>query len=222
MFLLRNCHLKLPNFSLSWYQFIKKQRLRRMKIFFLLISNLDCKGGRGRTIQDNIDITTLTKNPFEVNNCSACKHKFLLPIGMNTHEIIRVNQKVSKEHLTKMQIWSNMPVQKKGAKPWPGKLMSRHLVCMCTKMSCINQINGAGCFKYETACAHAVEQGSDARLLFDRNFQCACVIYKHECSVVYFRHEKKIWCNKDRLKTRRIAMHWSNRSCIVFWGSPRR
>ena len=139
--------------------------------------------GNGK-LQDNVDLTTLNNDSFDTENCVVCRHRFVMPVGMDIHEITRYNTKVSKQHSSKMLDWNNTPIKKKGVKPRPGKGVSQHLACMCCKMTCIDNINGAGCLKCETACANAIEQGSEERPFFDKNFECVCDICMCQCSVV--------------------------------------
>ena len=142
-------------------------------------------------IQDNLDMTTITNDSFDVSNCAYCKHRFVVPIGLEVGEITSHNTKVAKEHNAKMRKWTNTPVKKKGVKPRPNKSISQQLACICTKMNCLDKINGSGCFKCEIACTNAIEQNSDIRPFFDLNFECKCKICICECEVVYFRHEAK-------------------------------
>ena len=90
-----------------------------------------------------------------------------------------------------MKKWVNTATKKRGVKPRPAKSISQHLACICVKMSCMDKIDGSGCFKCEIACTNAINQNSNVRPYFDINFECACKICKCECDVVYFRHEAK-------------------------------
>jgi len=150
-------------------------------------------------IHDNIDLTELTNNSFDMENCGYCQHPFVLPIGTPINEIVKYNSKIAKSHNEKMKVYQNTPVKKRGKKPTADKAMSQHLACMCCKMACIDKTNGAGCFKCETACKKAIESGSNVRPFFDKNFQCTCEIYICECQVVYFRHEAKKLAKARRL-----------------------
>jgi len=142
-------------------------------------------------VQDNLDMTTITNESFDVSNCAYCKHRFIVPIGLQVPEITRHNTKVSKDHCIKMRKWNNTPVKKRGVKPRPEKSLTQQLACICTKMNCLDKVNGSGCFKCESACTNAIEQNSDIRPYFDANFECKCKICICECEVVYFRHEAK-------------------------------
>jgi len=146
--------------------------------------------GQGR-IHDNLDMTSLKNDSFDVDNCAYCQHRFVVPIGMDVGELTKFNSKVAKEHHIKLKKWTNTPTKKRGIKPRPGKSMSQHLACVCVKMNCLDKTNGSGCIKCEIACANAIEQGSDKRPFYDMNFECICSICKCECSVIYFRHEAK-------------------------------
>ena len=64
-------------------------------------------------IQDNMDLTKLKSDSFDVNNCPYCKHKYVAPIGLDIVEITTYNTKIAKTHLEKMKIWSNTPVKKR-------------------------------------------------------------------------------------------------------------
>ena len=40
-------------------------------------------------LQDNVDMTSITNSSFVVNNCAYCKHRYVIPIGMDINEITR-------------------------------------------------------------------------------------------------------------------------------------
>ena len=63
-------------------------------------------------LQDNVDMTSLNDRSFDVNSCAYCKHKFIIPIGLDVHAITRFNSRVNKSHLEKMKEWSNTPTKK--------------------------------------------------------------------------------------------------------------
>ena len=144
-----------------------------------------------KKLQDNFDMTELDNNSFDVDNCAYCKHRFVVPHGLDIHEITRYNSKVGKKHSHEMLMWTNLPTQKRGPKPKAGKSLSQHLACMCIRMNCLSKTSGSGCIKCKMACENAIEQGSDDRPFFDSNFQCTCEIYACNCCVVYYRHEAK-------------------------------
>ena len=54
-------------------------------------------------LQDNLDMTVITNDSFDVNNCDYCRHRFVLPIGLYLPEINSHNSKVAKEHTFKMK-----------------------------------------------------------------------------------------------------------------------
>jgi len=66
-------------------------------------------------------------------------------------------------------------------------------------MNCVDRRDGAGCRKCVTACANAIEQGSDYRPFLDDNFVCNCEICLCDCSVVYYRHEAKKLARQRRI-----------------------
>ena len=107
---------------------------------------------------------------FDVENCGYCRHRFVMPIGLDINEIHKYNTKVVKAHNEKMKEWTNTPSKKRSAKPRPAKALSQHLVCMCCKMACMDNTNGSGCLKCETACRNAIEQDSEIRPFFTRTF----------------------------------------------------
>ena len=90
---------------------------------------------------------SLNNDSLDVDKCAYCKYRLVVPIGMTIIEITTFNQKVAKEQLHKMKIWSNLPTKKRGVKPRPGKSLSQHLVCMCVKMNCLDKANGSGYVK---------------------------------------------------------------------------
>ena len=61
-------------------------------------------------IQDNMDLTELKSDSFDVNNCLYCCHKYVAPIGLDIVEITKYNTKIAKKHLEKMKVWSNTPI----------------------------------------------------------------------------------------------------------------
>ena len=144
---------------------------------------LGSQKGQGK-LQDNVDLTILTNKSFDLNNCAYCEHRFCMPIGLDLNEITGYNTKVTTSFRDKMREWSNLPTNKRGARPRPMKTLTQHLACMCCKMACLDNINGSGCLKCEQACKNAIEQGSEIRLFFDLNFQYTCEICHCECSVV--------------------------------------
>ena len=86
-------------------------------------------------LQDNLDMTVITNDSFDINNCAYCKHRFVLPIGLTLPDINSHNSKVAKQHLLQMKKWSNTPVKRRGVKPRPNKSISQQLACLCTKMN---------------------------------------------------------------------------------------
>ena len=58
-------------------------------------------------------------------------------------------------------------------------------------MNCNDTTNGTGCLKCQTSCSNAIEQGSDVRPFFDKNFECQCLICLCPCSVIFFDHERR-------------------------------
>jgi len=129
------------------------------------------KKGQNR-IQDNLDMTAITNKSFDVSNCAYCQHRFIVPIAMQVGEITRHNTNVAKEHNAKMKKWVNTPVKKRRVKPRPNKFISQQLACICTKMNCLDKINGSGCFKCEIACTNAIDQNSDVGPFFGTIFEC--------------------------------------------------
>ena len=69
-------------------------------------------GGQNNScrIQDNVDLTELTNNSFDVENCGYCRHRFVLPIGMKITDIMKYNSKIAKIHNNKMKNWTNTPM----------------------------------------------------------------------------------------------------------------
>ena len=67
---------------------------------------LGTQKGCGR-IQDNVDLTILHNDSFDVDNCAYCKHRFVLPIGLDINEITTYNNKVARQHSEKMRERSN-------------------------------------------------------------------------------------------------------------------
>ena len=137
-----------------------------------------------------MDMTTITNESFNVSNYAYFKHRFVVPIVMQAGEIMKHNTRVAKEHSGKLKKWVNTHMKKR-VKPCPSKSISQQLAYICVKMSCLDYINGSGCFKFEIACTNAINQNSDARPFFNINFECTCKICKCKCDVVYFRHEAK-------------------------------
>ena len=43
-------------------------------------------------IQDNLGMTTLTNDSFDLDRCAYCKHRFVIPTGMDCDEINLYNQ----------------------------------------------------------------------------------------------------------------------------------
>ena len=109
-----------------------------------------------KKLQDNFDITTLDNNSFDLDNCAYCKHRFVVPHGLDIHEITRYNSKISKKHNQEMSIWTNLATNKRGPKPKAGKSLSQHLACMCIRMNCLSKTSGSGCIKFHMACSSAV------------------------------------------------------------------
>lgn len=75
-------------------------------------------------VQNNVDLTILNNNSFDVKNCAYCKHKFAIPIGTDINEVIRYNNKLSKLYHTQISEWANTPTKKRGVKPRYTKLLS--------------------------------------------------------------------------------------------------
>ena len=121
-------------------------------------------------LQDNVDLTILKNDSFDVENCGYCRHCFVIPIGLDINKIHKYNMKVVKAHNGKMKEWSNTQSNKRGPRPRPVKALSQHLACMCCKMACMDNTNGLGCLKCETACKNAIERDSDVRPFFDKDF----------------------------------------------------
>ena len=126
---------------------------------------LGAQKGQSR-LQDNVDLTAITDKSFDIDNCAYCKHRFVIPIGMDINDLTRFNNKVQKQHLDKMIVWNNIASKKRGPKPRPNKSVSQHLAYLCCKMNCLERRDGSGCMKCESACSHAIEQGSDVRSFF--------------------------------------------------------
>ena len=68
---------------------------------------LGAQKGQSR-LQDNVDLTAITDKSFDIDNCAYCKHRFVIPIGMDINELTRFNNKVQKQHLDKMIVWNNI------------------------------------------------------------------------------------------------------------------
>ena len=95
-------------------------------------SRIKCGGQKGNTrLQDNVDMSNITDSDLDVDNCAYCKHRFIIPIGMDINEITKYNCKVQKVHLEKMKTWNSTPSKKKGTKPRAAKTLSQHLACLC-------------------------------------------------------------------------------------------
>ena len=174
-----------------------------------LLANENIRSSKGKIgsqkgssrLQDNIDMKSLKDNSFDMNCCAACKHKYIIPIGLDVVEITNHNRKVGKNHHEKMKVWTNTPNQKRGVRPRPDKVLSQHLACLCCKMNCIDRRDGGGCRKCEAACANTIEQGSDFRPFLDSNFICSCDVCVCKCSVVYYRHEAKKMAQQAMIET---------------------
>lgn len=191
-----------------------------------ILANENIRSTKGRIgsqkgstrIQDNVDMKSLQDNSFDMNCCAACKHKYIIPIGIDVVEITKHNTMVDKNHLAKMKVWSNTPTKKRGVKPRPDKVLSQHLACLCCKMNCIDRRDGNGCRKCEAACANAIEQGSDVRPFLDANFVCKCEICVCECSVVYYRHEAKKMARQARIDANKKNATLSQPKLNAFFG----
>ena len=85
-----------------------------------------------------------------------------------------------------------MAASRKGPKPKMGnKSVSQKLMCLCTRLHCLNRTGGNGCFKCEWACVESKNQGTGKRPYFDEDMNCVCPFCTCQCSVVYYRHEEK-------------------------------
>ena len=180
-------------------------------------TNIGTQKGQGR-LQDNMDITGYDNNTFDLNNCAYCKHRFVVPIGMDIVERNKHNTKVESEYHVKMEKWNTTSTVKRGAKPRPGKLLTQHLACICVKMNCLDKTNGSGCFKCEIACDNAIEQGSDVRPYFNANFECTCHICKCECSVIYYRHEANKVSRQRKIDKEKANQTMSQPKLDSFYG----
>ena len=147
------------------------------------------KGGKG--LQDTLCLKDITRKDLCTTTCANCKHNFVLPVGSTSLEIHHHNDKVKVAFRDKMAIWNTMSVSRKGPKPKVGRSISQKLMCLCTRMHCLNRSDGNGCFKCEWACTEAHKQDSSTRPYFDQNMNCVCPVCICQCSVVYFRHEEK-------------------------------
>ena len=70
-------------------------------------------------------------------------------------------------------------------------------------MTCIDNVNGAGCHKCKSACRNTIAQGSKARPFFDKNFEWTCMICLCACNVIYFRHEGKKLAKQRQIEIER-------------------
>ena len=141
-------------------------------------------------MQDKIDISTLTNNSFDTNNCASahCCHHFCLCIGLSSTEIRKNNEDKRDGHREEMTKWHTASVSHRGPKPKMPKMMSQQLACMCSRMHCLDRVDGKGCFVCELACKNAKSAGRDDRPYFDKNWNCTCPVCNCNCSVVYFCH----------------------------------
>ena len=125
----------------------------------------------GVYIQDTIDISTLTNNSFDTNNCASAhgRRRFCLCVGLSSTEIRKNNKDKRDGHREEMTKWHTASVSRRGPKPKMPKMMSQQLACMCTRMHCLNCVDGKGCFVCELACENAKSSGRDDCPYFDKN-----------------------------------------------------
>ena len=145
----------------------------------------------GKRLQDSVDLNGITREDLSVTNCASCKHNFLYPVGQTQLEIHHHNDSMKGEYRQKMVLWNAMTASRRGPKPKIGKSLSQKLMCLCTRLHCLNRTGGNGCFKCEWACLEAVNQNSEIRPYFDSDMNCMCPVCTCQCSVVYYRHEEK-------------------------------
>ena len=95
-------------------------------------------GGRrdGDYIQDKVYLTDLNNTSFDVENCAACRNRFLLPVGRDIVEITRYTQKVRSDHTRVMMIWHSISRTRKSNKPQADKSITQQLAYMCQKLYC--------------------------------------------------------------------------------------
>ena len=144
----------------------------------------------GRSIQDSIDMSTITRGKLDFTSCANCKHNFVLPIGSPQIEINHHNDTIKQVYREKMYEYNHKSRSRKGGpKPKMGRALSMKLACLCTRMHCMNRPDGVGCLKCEWACFE--NKDKTVRPYFDENKDCTCPICRCQCSVVYFRNEEK-------------------------------
>ena len=128
---------------------------------------------------------------FDQSNCPSCLHIYVLPIGKSLMDKHKHNTAVRKIHTEQMTVWNKHSSSRRVPRPKAGIIYTQELACMCTRMHCLNRIDGAGCFRCKDACSNAIQAGRDDRPFFYTNFECTCIICTCQCSVLFFRHDGK-------------------------------
>ena len=146
----------------------------------------------GKRVQDALVMSEITRDQLDFSNCANCKHNYVLPIGHTQIEINVHNENQKISFRKKMMEYNTRTKSRRGdRKPKMGRMMSRRLACLCTRMNCLNRTNGVGCMKCEWVCLEFKKANRKSRPYFDSNSDCKCLICACQCSVVYFCSEEK-------------------------------
>ena len=151
----------------------------------------------GKRVQDSLNMKEITREQLDLSKCANCKHNFVLPIGISQVEIHVHNENVKKTYRNKMYDYNTKSKSRRGCtKPKMGRLLTRRLACLCSRMNCLNRSDGIGCMKCEWVCIRFRKANKTSRPYFNDNGDCTCPICSCNCSVVYFRSEEKSWQRK--------------------------
>ena len=122
-------------------------------------------------------------------------------MGFPIQDNLKINDQVRKDMTANLKTWNNLSVSQRGSRPKQEGNISQQLVCMCMRIHYFNRLDGHVCLKCAIFCKKSIKQDNLDRPMFDGKLNYICDVCECNCSVLYYRHDRKEVGNsiKDRV-----------------------
>ena len=143
----------------------------------------------GEIMQEKFRLKDLEGHEYDFEACASCNHRYVLPVGIEIQEILKINDDLRQSHTKATEKWHSLSSSRRGPKPKPIAHISQQLACMCSRMNCLSRIDGIGCLKCSRMCTNYSGVNSYARPMFDANLNCTCGVCACQCTALYYRDQ---------------------------------